>query len=247
MSDKIFTLKNWYLEEHGRKEEDSVYWMAHGNVYGNPRFSEGYKIHTSEIRKIVVEETYLDVHTRNSVYRLPFAEMRDRETFLFLEQDAFFEADLWTEEKKEALKANILQEAKKKWDTEAAKRKAQLESLPQDCLCMVFSEKAHFYYEEFFEKKDGIVKQGIMRPHLGMFQDSVLLSLEELNEEPADYRYFPLNGNTIEFYVWYGYEGDIYIRNNGCYQLEIKGLAGNVLIFPGEIVLMQKQGELLYR
>lgn len=60
-----FQLKNWYftLEE----KERQLFWIVHGNVYGNPGFPEGYRIHTSDIRYIEVRIKSLLVHTRNSI------------------------------------------------------------------------------------------------------------------------------------------------------------------------------------
>lgn len=61
-----YELKNWKVDIDG--EEDN--YFAWGNVYNNPRFSEGYYIHTSIIVNITECSGGYEVQTKNSVYFL---------------------------------------------------------------------------------------------------------------------------------------------------------------------------------
>ena len=78
-------LKNWQITCQimdlevcpGWDEDDKDYlgkpnffYVAHGNVFGNPKFSPGYYIHTSAIKKVDYneDEKILRVYTQNSLY-----------------------------------------------------------------------------------------------------------------------------------------------------------------------------------
>lgn len=72
MSD-TYRLDRWRLE--GSQLDDGDYmFVAWGNVYGNPTFSNGYYIHTSPIELTELSEDALTVVTESgSVYELPFS------------------------------------------------------------------------------------------------------------------------------------------------------------------------------
>lgn len=61
-----YELKNWKIDTVGKDEN----YFAWGNVYNNPRFSEGYNIHTSMIVNITERSDGYEVQTNNSVYFL---------------------------------------------------------------------------------------------------------------------------------------------------------------------------------
>lgn len=61
-----YELKNWKIESIGEEEN----YFAWGNVYNNPRFPEGYYIHTSIIVNITECSDGYEVQTNNSVYFL---------------------------------------------------------------------------------------------------------------------------------------------------------------------------------
>ena len=42
---------------------------AYGNVYGNPKFPDGTSIVTSKIEGVVQKDGYVEIHTKNSVYK----------------------------------------------------------------------------------------------------------------------------------------------------------------------------------
>ena len=61
-----YELKNWKIDIVGADEN----YFAWGNVYNNPKFSEGYFIHTSMIVNITESSDGYEVRTNNSVYFL---------------------------------------------------------------------------------------------------------------------------------------------------------------------------------
>lgn len=61
----VYTLKNWRLEK-------TFYGLiVHGMVYNNPKFKNGYDIHTSPVLSFETGETEHFAHTLNSIYSLP--------------------------------------------------------------------------------------------------------------------------------------------------------------------------------
>lgn len=61
-----FELKNWKIDIVGEEEN----YFAWGNVYNNPKFPQGYYIHTSMIANITECSDGYEVQTNNSVYFL---------------------------------------------------------------------------------------------------------------------------------------------------------------------------------
>lgn len=68
----MFRLRNWYLEDAG----DFI--RGFGECYGNPRFCEGYYIHTSRVQKIETEEQSLKLFTKSgSCYVAAFKDANE--------------------------------------------------------------------------------------------------------------------------------------------------------------------------
>lgn len=69
----MYRLENWYFRKYKN------YIMALGNVYDNPRFFDGYFVHTNIIVKITVEDTFFHVLTKSgSNYILPYEDCECR-------------------------------------------------------------------------------------------------------------------------------------------------------------------------
>ena len=66
MDKPIFELKNWQLQNYPD-------WTGiSGNVYGNPKFAEGFWINTSCIEQVEADDVSFLMHTHNSIYRCRF-------------------------------------------------------------------------------------------------------------------------------------------------------------------------------
>jgi hypothetical protein len=64
-------IKNWYFTEEPSSNPFALDALLWGEVYGNPRFEDGTRIHTSRVRYFVREdEDSILVKTRNSTYRI---------------------------------------------------------------------------------------------------------------------------------------------------------------------------------
>ena len=72
MDNPVYELKNWQLQSY-------TDWIGiSGNVYGNPKFEEGFFINTSRIESVEADEKAFLMHTHNSVYHCSF-ETRSRD------------------------------------------------------------------------------------------------------------------------------------------------------------------------
>lgn len=227
----IYFLKNWYfsLERH----EDKAMWQVHGNSYNNPKFQDGLKICTSNIKKISIGSFYIDVYTLNSIYRCLFCESNEK-SFKFIDDNSLFDKNISKNELNIFI-GNIINEVK------CAKLNEQekiLEAIhnKEECLVMVFSDLAEYYFKEFVVKTNDKISYYGMHPHSGMYQDSVLITSETCDTnnstETIDFRYFPYKGNRISFYRWEGYSGYIYAINQGKSELEIDTPSGKFLLHP---------------
>lgn len=224
-------LRNWYFSSHDY--EGKITWIAHGNVYYNSKFEDGLKIHTSVIKKISLGDSYFDVYTTNSIYRCLFGESTER-CFKFIDTSSLFDESV-NKSDLDTLKEKIISELKtsKKHDEEKIYESIHDE---KECLIMIFSDIKDYYFEDFIIKMNDKMVHYTMYPHVGMFQDSILINRQNCelknDAEEIDFRYFPYKGNRILFYNWEGYSGKIYAVNKGVKELEIDTPYGGFLLQP---------------
>lgn len=224
-------LRNWYFSSQDYKGE--TIWITHGNVYGNPEFEDGFKIHTSIVKKISIGDSYLDVYTKNSIYRCLFCESMEKH-FIFIDTSSLFDESV-NKSDLDTLKEKIISELEisKKYDEEKICESIHHE---KECLIMIFSDKRDYYFEDFIIKMNEKMVHYSMFAHVGTFQDSILINSDscELQDdaEEIDFRYFPYKGNRISFYNWEGYSGKIYAINKGVKEIEIDTACGKFLLQP---------------
>lgn len=236
-----YTLKQWQIafikEKQGRRK-----YVAYGLVYGNPRFPDGYDIHTSYIEHIELCENFLRLQTENSVYELPFHSYNP-----YAQDESFWEdTAIWKEApdkgQTDKIKEKIATASKEEKLRQRKEREGKTED-EEECFVMVFDGNDSYYFKDAFVK--GIAPDGTkyirhfeQLVHLGMFQDSVLLRCEpeeehlklyggewkeayELSIRDYDFRFFPYFGNHIEFYSWGDYNKSIYFINQGQQMLRV--------------------------
>lgn len=227
----IYFLKNWYFTTRDYKEK--MMWIAHGSSYNNRKFKDGLKIHTSVISKIIIGDTYLEVYTKNSMYRCLFDDSIE-ESFKFMDNSSLFDESVSKgdlDNLKDKIR-NVLKIRKKHYEEKIC------ESIhdEKECLIMVFSDLEDYYFKNFIVKINDKMVYYYMFAHIGMIQDSILIFYDTCESredaENIDFSYFPYKGNRILFYGWDGYSGKIFAINQGEKELEIDTPYGKFLLQP---------------
>ncbi len=185
---------------------------ANGFVYDNPDFPDGYHIHTSAIKDMVIEGDTLVITTRNSRYACPLEELSceegtqdDVRSFLLENLSAYKEAISNLAFQRAVDCPTSMSDHEETCLTPEALASIHASLASQDALptnsyilCINRRLKPWAYFAGFFKKQtDGSITLLQEKPliHLGMFQDSVLC----LKEGVYDIRYFPRQG-AIELY-----------------------------------------------
>lgn len=202
-------LHYWYVDEisHGGEK----YKLAHGIVSGHRRLADATFIHTSMIKKIYIDEKYAEavIETKNTVYFCPLAYCR------FDKQD-------------------IMPEFIPDYETIKAKYDGKIEypTIEEDKVLLVFSNFDEYYFNSLYCRPKGaesaLPYEGYA--HVGMFQDSYLISCYEAN---IDLRYFPHYQN-VEFYSENTGGKPWFIENIGDIILFAKTSKGLIKLEPGE-------------
>ncbi len=173
----MFQLKSWEV----------LHGFCYGNVFGNPRFSDGTRIHTSSIMEVKVDEknSQLVVRTKsNNFYHMKFQDI-----------NIFSEKETKDELKKWGIDGRIIDRCLQMQIKEELLYKEQLKSKikPRELYVVtsgVYPVKAYFL------KEDGELVDVQISHHVGMFQDSILFCKHGV----VDFRIFP-NWN-MEIYHW---------------------------------------------
>jgi len=207
-SGRRLMLHHWYLDDICFDDKTVI---AHGIVTGHTRLQDSCMIHTSEVKKVVVnyERKEAEIHTRNSIYYCPF-EYCD-----FQKQDKFPHIIANYEE----IKNNY--EGKKKCPTiEAGK------------VLLIISNFSEYYFESLYYLPEGESEAAeyCAYPHIGTFQDSYLIRTENNH---VDLRYFP-HFENIEFYIEHTNGLPMFIENIGDSVLYAKCSCGILRLEPGE-------------
>lgn len=229
-----FTLKSWMLTE-------SKNTIAYGKVFNNPCFIDGDYIHTSLIKEITIDSNRSAFVTKtksNSTYLLPFNAMSlgykdinktQLEALLGQSVDDIWETILTQSEetiKKEraALMARI----------DDFHKKSEKGSLYLEFVGNELNEEPYFHRQDVEEDIPEIyvVKKSV---HVGMFQDSVLIT--DWEHGLVDYRYFPHGDSGIETYHWSDGLNSIWVNNTGNRHIDFDGT-----IVPAKTCAIIKKG-----
>ncbi len=207
----------WYIDKH---EADGVTCkIGHGIVTGHKKLEDSMFIHTSVIQAIHLDEEAgeLVMTTKNSVYHCPL-EYCDYD-----EQDK--NPELIPDYKK----------IKKKY-----KDAIQFPSAKPGQVLLVLANFCNYYFHSlYYVPKDSVDKNPLEYeawPHVGMFQDSYLVST---NEAPIDIRYFPHYQN-IEFYSECTDGKPFFIENIGDITLYAQTRKGTIKLEPGDRKKVEK-------
>lgn len=182
--DRVY-LHYWYIEQRPNG------MLAHGIVNGHPKLADSIRIHTSKIKGIEIDEENGEavISTENTDYHCPLNYWR------FRKQDKYPDAI----EEYEELKAKY-------------RGKIDLPEIEQGKVLLVLSDFDEFYFHSLCVRNDdGSIADFSGYPHIGMFQDSYLISAEG---HSIDIRYFP-HFKGIEFYSLDTEGMPLYIENIG--------------------------------
>lgn len=237
---KEYLLKNWTLVDYGKV------LYAYGNVYDNPKFSQGYYIHTSffESFDIDLENERFDAITHSgSHYVLPFncVHVMDNTVKRILVENKFkpFDKELieknfeeWVEKSKKRIEDDILKE--KEYTA------SFVEKIPEKSLYLeVFEDNtavAIFHREHTDNSEIPLCINVPVNTHVGMFQDSILIT--DWEYDLVDYRYFPKMYH-LETYHWSDGLERLIVKNTGNETITLD----RTKIEPGETVTIEKNSD----
>lgn len=215
-----YRLDRWCLE--GSRSDDGNYlFVAWGNVYGNPKFSNGYYIHTSPIKLTERSEDALTIITKSgSVYELPFSWFntevkRDTKAYRAAGIDAALMKTIY------ACSRGEMARRQKEISGRIGSNELYLEVA--GCVSVA---------DAWFKDENGTIHRIDPSCHVGMFQDSWLM----MSPDMVDFRLFPMasywepyhvsdNIVRVHFYNPSDYDVGLRVRRN-----EIKLPAGEITV-----------------
>ena len=225
-------LKKWSLKE---TMEGPLY--ANGNVYGHYRLEDGDYIYTSYIVNYYdlgngeyAVETY-----SGSLYQLQEGEMQGElreNTKRLLENVEWKNADGMKEkiaianrefEKKRETREQIINNAESRAEANLGNGELYLVMESMKVLKALYKQEEQLY--ELHEKV-----------HLGMFQDSVMIT--DWEHGTVDFRFFP--NSRIEPYHWSDGLEKIHIHNAGAKAIYFKGTEEEIRCEAGKITVVDK-------
>lgn len=201
-------LYNWYVKSYERDEE--YFYIGKGVVTGHERIPDTNRMSTSNVKAIYTDLEHGEVilMTMNNVYHCPL------EYCCWVKQDKF--SDLIPE----------YDLAKKKFQN----RKDP--SIGPGKVLLVLSDYDEYYFHSLYykEKEEGESCHYYGNAHIGMFQDSYLITAEEAG---IDLRYFP-HFKNIEFYSEDTEGRPLFLENIGRSVLYVRTSKGLIKLAPGE-------------
>ena len=237
-----YILKHWYIDRKRRdlKDNPKGYSILHGNVFGRPGWPDGEPMHSSPIVRSKIEEDTLIIYTENSTYRCQFEDSNHE----YMDKAALSE---WIEEPVDAFISRLQRHVQRKQNHD---KDLMLSLLPKDrqsskAFLMNFSPDAEYYFVSMLLVKNGKAYYSEdYDVHVGMFQDSILLGIDEMYEDQIwhgfDFRYFPFGGNRLEFYVWDKEKEPVFVYNSGKEGIEVDCPYGKFIVLPGETEVLAK-------
>lgn len=202
-------LHYWYVGM--REDRTGAFFSVTGIVSGHERLSDATRIHTSEIQRIEIDDAAKEaiIHTRNTVYYCPLAYMD------FEHQEEY---------------AELLPEYERLKKAYQGKREYPV--IEAGKVLFAISNFDPYYFNSLYykETEEEAPSEFMASPHIGMFQDSFLVSAEKGN---IDLRYFPHYGN-IEFYAERTNGKPWFLENIGSAVLYARTSCGIIRLEPGE-------------
>lgn len=208
-------------------------YILHGVVTGHPKLPDAYPIHTSYLHSVVQDEherCRFVFRTKNTEYHLTMEDCDYKRCRRFI-QMLPVPGELPGLEQWASRFEMFAQEYEK--DEPACEA-------PDDAILLRLGNNREYYFDSLDINLNGAHLPTRMRPHVGMFKDSVLCGAGDMcGFDSYDLRYFPHRGGNIAFYHWESQGLPVYIENCGDDDLRIKVAQQECLIPPGERVLIE--------
>ncbi len=201
----------WYVDI--REYSGKPFKIGHGVVTGHERLADSVFSHSSEVKAIHIDEDREEavLTTRNSVYHCPLAYCD------FKEQEKF--PDIIPDYEK----------IKKKYEG-----KLDNPTIEPGKVLLVLANFCEYYFHSICyiprDSKDKKPLEWLKWAHVGMFQDSYLISVKGTR---IDLRYFP-HFQNIEFYSTKTEDMPLYLENIGDVTLYAKTDCGTIRLEPGD-------------
>ena len=217
-------LRNWYLAMAEGKLN------AHGDIYYSEKIEDGKSIMTSEIREITYLADRLQVHTKHSVYDLPYGCHR-----LMDAADTNSIPVEYLQGKQESLDLTRWMEDAVEERREREKN-AMLARIPagvSQAVVIRFSSESTFYYLAMVIKNGkSISYTDSYTVRLGKYTDSVLI---DGTVSGTKYAYYPQYA-SMEFYTWDDTLGPVFLENTGRESLSIVKDEKTYILHAGECI-----------
>ena len=174
----MYKLHNWYIEHRDRG------CIAWGNVTGHERFPDSMIIHTSLIQDATINGDEVTFKTMNSEYTCKAKSFKSNK-FPELQDANENNKSPWIEKVLNFINGTSFLE-----DYVEA----------HDEVIMFLGNTQEYYFGKVVIDWNGEYRvEKDMYPHIGMFQDSVICDYW-VGESCIDLRYFPYQGNKLQFY-----------------------------------------------
>lgn len=210
-----YELRDWYLFDIWGS------WVAKGSVYNNPKFPDGNRIRTSEVVSITPRDMDMVVATKNSTYVCKYSECLDSGLGFLSDTKLVPVSDA------DGVRQRMLSHISDRLSTEENKI---FSSIPADldCVVLVLTNLREFCFGRCLKRYNGASSTIKGFPHLGMFQDSVLVIDQAAG---IDLRYMPMAG-VLKFYSLDAAHTPVYAYNTGNKVLHLE-VGGKVYdLFP---------------
>lgn len=189
------------------------YRFASGIVTGHPKVADTRSIKTSYIKEMHAdfEKGELLIITKNNKYHCSL------------------EYCLWEEQDEHPDYISEYEKIKEKY-----KDKIQYPSIEPGKVLIVLADFCPYYFHSaYYVPKDSKTNEPLPvsdYPHISMFQDSYLISIEDTM---MDIRYFPYQ-HRVEFYEEYTEGKPLYLENVGSSDIIATTSIGTIKLAPGE-------------
>lgn len=218
-------LYNWFLSNM----KDTA--IAHGIVTGHNRLPDAMNIHTSKIKDFIIKDNSSGIIvTMNTEYEVERSEYNKERNNSYLNELKDREnLQDWQKNLIEFL--NIPEEPIQDVNY----------NLEENSILLSIGNNREYYFDKMIvNDASGIHELNRVYPHIGMFQDSVLCTME-VNKVYYDLRYFTFKDSNIEIYCCETNGLDLHIHNCGDNRMLVKIRELVYLIEPGETKLIAKE------
>lgn len=218
----MFRLTNWHLDIWG----DVL--MGFGNCFGNPKFSQGYWIHTSRVMEISADEEGRGLHIftqSGSCYALDFADIN--ETCIECTDRVLQGLGILFD----AGKCLMLRQRRL---TEMRERVSKILNPGQLYVQMAGGGNV---CEAFFQSKEGQTERIPVVRHTSIMENGDSILVTDWHEGSCDWRIFP-GEETVRPYHWSEGLTAVWIENVGA-DFVFAGLYGDIPCKSGEITVIK--------